>query len=77
MKLEILDFFYISSIFSFFLMDLYVDNVLTFNIFHLLHLGEKKSKNHLGIFPKYSLQLFPFLFCLFFVDFISLQDYFG
>ena len=77
MKLEILDFFYISSIFSFFLMDLYVDNVLTFNIFHLLHLGEKKSKNHLGIFPKYLLQLFPFLFCLFFVDFISLQDYFG
>ena len=42
MKLEILDFFCISPLFSFFFRKMFLDNVLKFNAFQLLHFREKK-----------------------------------
>ena len=77
MKLEILDFFCISPLFSFFFSKMILDNALKFNAFQLLHFREKKCKKTLLYISHTCLKLFLFLVCLFFVDFISLQDYFG
>ena len=45
MKLEIIDFFCTSPLFSFVFVKSDLDKALNFNVFQLLHLGEKFFKN--------------------------------